>query len=97
MRAKRRDVLTLLAAMLALTAGGVAPARDNFAPPPRHFEPLARERLSLAEAVERVRADTGGRVLAAETVRRDGHAVHRIKVLLPSGHVRIVHMDAGGG
>lgn len=53
--------------------------------------------LTLEQAVERVRRDTGGRVLAAETVQEDGRRVHRIKVLTPERNVRTVRVDAGNG
>ncbi len=44
----------------------------------------------LNEAVQQVQRETGGRVLSAETVSQGGRNVHRIKVLLPSGQVRVV-------
>jgi len=44
---------------------------------------------TLDEAVARIRRETGGRILRAETVTRDGERVHRIKVLLPDGRVKI--------
>lgn len=50
---------------------------------------------SLNEAVQQVQRETGGRVLSADTVSQGGRSVHRIKVLLPSGHVRVVTVDAG--
>jgi uncharacterized membrane protein YkoI len=52
--------------------------------------------LSLDQAVSQVRRDTGGRVLSAETVRRDGRSVHRIKILTPENRVRVFYVDAGG-
>lgn len=55
-----------------------------------------RSQISLDEAVQRVRRETGGRILAAETVRKDGIPAHRIKVLMPSGRVRVFYVDAGG-
>lgn len=51
--------------------------------------------MSLNEAVQQVQRETGGRVLSADTVSQGGRSVHRIKVLLPSGHVRVVTVDAG--
>jgi len=48
---------------------------------------------SLDEAVSRVRRETRGRVLSADTEERDGDAVHRIKVLTPSGRVRVLTVD----
>ena len=49
---------------------------------------------SLNEAVQQVQRETGGRVLSADTVNQGGRMVHRIKVLTPSGQVRIVTIDA---
>ena len=51
--------------------------------------------VSLNQAVQQVQRDTGGRVLSAETVGQGDRRVHRIKVLLPSGRVRVVTVDAG--
>jgi len=50
--------------------------------------------MSLNQAVQQVQRETGGRVLSADTVNQGGRAVHRIKVLTPSGQVRIVTIDA---
>lgn len=85
---------TLLVAALALLA-------ISFAHP---HEALARDRassrhseagggLSLDDAVRQVQNETGGRVLSADPV--DGG--YRIKVLLPSGHVRVIVVDARSG
>lgn len=53
--------------------------------------------ISLEEAVEQVRAETGGRILSAETVQSQGRRVHRIKVLTPDRRVRVVNVDAATG
>ena len=53
--------------------------------------------VSLDDAVQQVRRDTGGRVLSASTVSQGGRRVHRIKVLTPAGHVRVVEIDARDG
>lgn len=53
--------------------------------------------ISLEEAVEQVRAETGGRILSAETVKSNGRRVHRIKVLTPDRRVRVVNVDAATG
>jgi uncharacterized membrane protein YkoI len=50
--------------------------------------------VSLNDAVQQVQRETGGRVLSADTVNQGGRTVHRIKVLTPSGQVRIVTIDA---
>ena len=51
----------------------------------------------LNEAVQQVQRETGGRVLSADTVNQGGRAMHRIKVLLPSGQVRVVTVGAQSG
>lgn len=50
--------------------------------------------ISLNEAVQQVQRETGGRVLSADTVNQGGRSVHRIKVLTPSGEVRVVTIGA---
>lgn len=50
--------------------------------------------LSLEQAAAKVRQNTGGRILAAETIRVEGKRMHRIKVL-KKGRVRNVLVDAG--
>lgn len=44
---------------------------------------------SLESAVHRIKKQTGGRILAARTVTKNGRTFHKIKVLLPSGKVRV--------
>jgi len=53
--------------------------------------------VSLNDAVRQVQRETGGRVLSADTQRQGGRTVHRIKVLTPSGHVRVYTIDAQSG
>lgn len=55
------------------------------------------EGVSLEEAVRRVREQSGGRVLRAETRRENGRTVHRIRVLSPDGRVRTWTVDADTG
>lgn len=50
--------------------------------------------VSLDEAVAQVKEQTGGRILTAETVTKDGNKVHRIKVLLPDGTVKVMYINA---
>ena len=51
--------------------------------------------ISLDEAVEQVRRETGGRVLSAKTINQSGVLVHRIKVLTPQKQVQIHEIEAG--
>jgi len=59
---------------------------------------VAAERAgSLQEAIEQVQAETGGRILAADTVRAGPRELYRIKVLTPDGRVRVVTKSSRGG
>lgn len=51
--------------------------------------------MSRDEAAARAQQQTGGRVLAVEETQRDGRKVFRVKVLTPSGDVRVVEIVAG--
>ncbi len=51
---------------------------------------------TLREAIDLVEQDTGGRILAAETVTSGSKRIYRIKVLTPDGRVRVVQIKATG-
>jgi hypothetical protein len=89
---KRFLVLFLMSATL-LVAGTPGAAAGN-GPVQMARRGGDETRLSLNEAVRQVKRETGGRVLSAETVRQKGRELHRIKVLTPSGQVRVVVIDA---
>ena len=87
----------LAALLVVLLAAGTAQARPGpeggaRRPPPRADE--HRER-SLDAAVAAVRRETGGRILSAQTVTRDGRRVHRIKVLTRDRRVRVIYVNSG--
>lgn len=44
------------------------------------------------QAAKRIREQTGGRVLNVETAKKGGRVVYLVKVLLPSGTVRVVEV-----
>lgn len=50
-------------------------------------------RNELPESVLRAERQTGGEVLRAEPMQRDGREVYRLKVLTPDGRVRIMRDD----
>ena len=86
----------LLAHALAFAAGAAHAQQD--APPPPTFEPSATppvemRRSELPESVLRAERQTGGEVLRAESMQRDGREVYRLKVLTPDGRVRIMRDD----
>lgn len=74
--------LSVLALLLSLVLGGM---------------PAAAAELTLEQAVAQVRRETGGRILAAETVQENGRRVHRIKVLTPERSVRTLRVEVGNG
>ena len=59
------------------------------------FSAVAEERnVRLREAVDQVQRDTGGKILAAQTVGHGSGKTYRIKVLTPDGRVRVVQVQA---
>jgi hypothetical protein len=44
----------------------------------------------LPASVRRVQRETGGEVLRAQPIERDGREVYRVKVLTPQGRIRVV-------
>jgi uncharacterized membrane protein YkoI len=64
---------------------------------PVYVAQAANGGISLDEAVSRVRRQTKGKILSAETVRSDGGSVHRIKVLTQDGRVKRLLIDAQSG
>ena len=79
-------VQCLLVAALVLGTGGIcAKPRDAQAGP--------AVRANLPDTVRRVERETGGEVLRAEPMQRDGHEVYRLKVLTADGRVRVVQDD----
>ena len=55
---------------------------------------LSQNNQSLDQAVEQIKQQTGGRILSARTIKKNGNHIHQIKVLLPSGKVRIYNVNA---
>jgi hypothetical protein len=49
----------------------------------------------LRDAVERVREETGGYILSAQSLRTHGGTVHRVKVLTRDGRVEVRQIAAG--
>ena len=47
----------------------------------------------MNDSVRRVERQTGGEVLRAEPMQRDGREVYRLKVLTADGRVRVVQDD----
>jgi len=58
---------------------------------------VADTEMSLDDAVEMVQRETGGRVLSADRVERDGRTWYRIRVLVAEGKVRVYRVDPATG
>ena len=89
---------TILSAMLFILTGLLGSVSQ--AKPPSH-SPLSSPFLlaqsnsqSLNSAVQSIKQQTGGRILSAKTVVKNGQRVHKIKVLLPSGKIQTFTVNA---
>lgn len=81
----------LLATLMAAGPALAAPPwkREHVRPAVNHAG------ISLADAIEKVRASTGGRVIgASQGIDRTGRPVYLVKVLLPNGVVRTMQVPA---
>jgi len=87
-RALRQAVL--LALLLAGSEGALAQSPPPSAPTERGRK---EQREELPDSVRRVERETGGEVLRAEPMQRDGHEVYRFKVLTTDGRVRVMQDD----
>jgi hypothetical protein len=54
----------------------------------------AEQSNSLDNAVQEIRTQTNGKIISADTVTVDNTVKHRIKVLMPNGHVKIFFKPA---
>jgi hypothetical protein len=97
-----RLLRTALHPMLLLGTGAVwaqsapphQPPRQQHQPPQReHGQDGRGEGQGLPDSVRRVERQTGGEVLRAEPMQRDGREVYRLKVLTADGRVRVVQDD----
>ncbi len=80
--------IALLPALLAMA--GVAWAGNK---PHSAGRAADKPRSELPDSVRRVELETGGEVLRAEPMQRDGREVYRLKVLTADGRVRVVQDD----
>lgn len=80
----------LLVSAILLGTGSVCAQSP---PPKQASEPARSDKGSLPDSVRRVERQTGGEVLRAEPMQRDGREVYRLKVLTADGRVRVVQED----
>jgi hypothetical protein len=95
-----RLLRTALHPMLLLGSGAVWAQSQPPHAPPRQPPAAQREHgqgdgqgQGLPDSVRRVERQTGGEVLRAEPMQRDGREVYRLKVLTADGRVRVVQDD----
>jgi len=50
---------------------------------------------TLPASVRRIERETGGKVLKAQPIERDGREIYRVKIMTPQGRVRVVEDDVG--
>ena len=91
---KWRFIFSLLAGLLAAGAQADNGSSLRQAGANATIEAPHALRIDVNEAAEMVQRQTGGRILAAQSVRESGRPGYRIKVLTREGEVRIVFVDA---
>ncbi len=89
-----KRLITALIILLALGSGIATAAPGGYGG--LHKVAERSSGISLDQAAEQVRRQTGGRILSAETVNKNGRRVHRIKVLTPDHKVVIREINTGG-
>ena len=92
-----RSVKILFVAAILVGTGSVwaqSPPTDPPSDQPAQA-PAKGNRGTLPDSVRRVERQTGGEVLRAEPMQRDGREVYRLKVLTADGRVRVVQDDPG--
>lgn len=86
---------SILSAMLFILAGlssSMSQANPLLSSP--YIQLAQNNNQSLDSAVQTIKQKTGGRILSAKTVVKNGQRVHKIKVLLPSGKVQTFKINA---
>lgn len=86
--------ISLLPALFFIIFALTSPLNQVSAQPSHSYIQLAQSGQSLDTAVQSVKQKTGGRILSAKTVNKNGKRVHKIKVLLPSGKVQVFSVNA---
>lgn len=81
----------LLLSALLIGPGGVWAQSGSKSPPRQDRD--KEQGSTLPDSVRRVERQTGGEVLRAEPMQRDGREVYRLKVLTADGRVRVVQDD----
>jgi len=87
-------ILTTLLLGLLLSATVLQPVHAG----QRHWPLLAQnQHIGPGEASARVQKRLGGRILAVETIQRQGKTFYRVKILTGKGVVKVVTVNASNG
>jgi uncharacterized membrane protein YkoI len=95
----RKLLITILSCMMLAGAALAEPRwmkvdKQSFIPKQDRSSASRSTRIDLEDAISQVRRETGGRILSASTIRKNGRNVHRIKVLTSDNRVRIINVNA---
>ena len=91
-----RTLLLSLAITLALTGLGTVSAWAGSPPTADKSKDHATSKdNTLPAQVRRIERETGGKVLKAQPIERNGREIYRIKIVTPQGRVRVVEDDVG--
>ncbi|MEX0729723.1 MAG: hypothetical protein WED00_12190 [Aquisalimonadaceae bacterium] len=91
-----RTLLIITCLMLplpGLTSQAMATGSSDYT----YLQIAQNDELSLDEAARMIQKRTGGRVLSARDVRRNGNRLYEIRVLVSEGKVRVFRVDPASG
>jgi len=91
----RTCLLTGLLALQAMLLPGLATAAP--AQPGAPLMLAQSGEMTLDQSTQMVRERTGGRVLSARQVQRNGNRMHEVRVLISEGNVRVYRVDPATG
>lgn len=96
LRLRLRSWSVLCSLLLLLLAGAVfaEPAQAGQQAQPQHYAPPVG--ISLEQAADKVRRQTGGRVLSASPEEKGGRRGYNVRVLVDGKRVKQYYVDADG-
>ncbi len=96
MRSRSVPYIVLFAVVLAVLGADAAWADRGPRNAPQNAQNMQSAPMQNAQggglpaSVRRIERETGGEVLKAQPIQRDGREVYRVKVLTPQGRIRVV-------